>query len=329
MKPKFSLKVFLIAAFLTITFLELLCASINHFYLYPRIKWKEKFVISSLKKIAILDKNLFWRLDKNLADVNSHGFRGDEFPEDYKKRKIVLILGDSTVYGWGVSSDKTFSSLLQKKFDQKFSEQYLVINAGVPGYSSYQALKYFEEISDKFQPNVVITYVGANDCWNEGNFDRDSERFQNVEKFDWMHNGVLAYSNTFKMAQLIKVRYFSQWKKLRVLPDEFRSNLSAIKKLAGPQAQFLPVNSLTTNLIQYFDHPHEMLKNVKDIKYFDSFDQKIIENLKSYDYVRRDGMTLSELKDHKPESVFLDFFHFTELGHRLAANQIYEQINKR
>lgn len=62
--------------------------------------------------------------------VNSHGFRGAEWPSAAASsdRDEILIVGDSQVFGLGVDDDQTFSAVLAEQLDRT------VLNAGVPTY---------------------------------------------------------------------------------------------------------------------------------------------------------------------------------------------------
>jgi hypothetical protein len=102
---------------LSLLCIEFLCFGINALYLQPKLLWKNKFVtdVNAIADIFEPDDRLFWRLKKDHPEINSRGFRGKEFPEDFTTRQKVLFWWDSTVFGAFVHQDKTFCSLLQKK----------------------------------------------------------------------------------------------------------------------------------------------------------------------------------------------------------------------
>jgi hypothetical protein len=60
--------------------------------------------------------------------VNSHGYRGSEWPSAAPDRAEILTVGDSQVFGLGVDDDQTFSAVLAEQLDRT------VLNAGVPTY---------------------------------------------------------------------------------------------------------------------------------------------------------------------------------------------------
>ncbi|MBI4173120.1 MAG: hypothetical protein HY519_00195 [Candidatus Aenigmarchaeota archaeon] len=90
---------------------------------------------------------------------------------------VVLSMGDSSTSGWdsnlvskgskdphaALFSYRTYSDLLEQRF------QVTAINAGVPGYSSYQGLKYLALLlktlaREGVHPGFVTIYFGNNDC---------------------------------------------------------------------------------------------------------------------------------------------------------------------
>lgn len=104
--------------------------------------------------------------------------------DDLKKRDgkfLILNLGDSATSGWNsdnvytgcpdptaaLFSYKTYSDILENKYG------FDVINAGVPGYTTYQAKKYLAKIlktlaQKKMCVDYVTTYFGNNDCTFNG-----------------------------------------------------------------------------------------------------------------------------------------------------------------
>jgi hypothetical protein len=96
------------------------------------------------------DKELGWRPAANLDDVfygpdfkiavktDADGYRLGALGEiDYSKRLIVLC-GDSYVFGWGVSTNETMASNLDELVDAASAGTMRVVNLGVGGYGTLQ-----------------------------------------------------------------------------------------------------------------------------------------------------------------------------------------------
>ncbi|MDD4201865.1 MAG: SGNH/GDSL hydrolase family protein [Candidatus Omnitrophica bacterium] len=102
-----------------------------------------------------------------LTSHNSLGYRGEEF--SIKKPEGVFriaILGGSTVYTEQVKDDtKTFPYLLEQILKKKYGYANVqVINAGVPGYNSWESLINLEFRVLDLSPDMVIIYHGVNDA---------------------------------------------------------------------------------------------------------------------------------------------------------------------
>ena len=96
--------------------------------------------------------------------TNSQGFRNRE---DFEYEKPVgmlrvLSLGDSHTQGYEVRQEHTFSAVLQR-YLARHSIQAQVMNAGVSGFSTAEALILLENEGVKFDPDIVVLGFYAND----------------------------------------------------------------------------------------------------------------------------------------------------------------------
>jgi len=92
--------------------------------------------------------------------TNNLGFRTPERPfEAAPGVKRVLVLGDSHSEGYTVGDDQTVAQLL----DVALGPEVEVISLGVGGYSTDQELLADLEVGRRFDPDVVVLQVCAND----------------------------------------------------------------------------------------------------------------------------------------------------------------------
>lgn len=100
-----------------------------------------------------------------MYSINSLGFRGEELPQQKPERSLrILCLGDSCTYGLMVSADDAYPAVLERLLaDRLAPRQVEVINGGVLGYSSLQALILLQEKGFALQPDIVTVGVGFND----------------------------------------------------------------------------------------------------------------------------------------------------------------------
>jgi hypothetical protein len=95
----------------------------------------------------------------------SQGTRGREPTErELVERTIIAVFGGSSGYDVALSDGETWADRLE----QALGERFLVINHGVPGYSTVEHLVQTAFYQDKFgrKPRCALYYVGWNDIRN-------------------------------------------------------------------------------------------------------------------------------------------------------------------
>jgi hypothetical protein len=125
-------------------------------------------VIDERNSLYEHDAALGWRPKPNLnltyndcRDVaivtNSHGFRGAEWQLSTRPR--VLFIGDSYVWGYGVTQQSLFSERLARTYtDREF------INLGISGFGPDQELLLYKEVVGQLSPqHTYLFYNGEND----------------------------------------------------------------------------------------------------------------------------------------------------------------------
>lgn len=103
-------------------------------------------------------------------ETNSSGFRTEEFDNgSFDGREVVIILGDSYAFGYGVRYQDSFPSLLQMNLREKYPNKNIrVINLAIPGYNTAQELATLKEVGLKLRPKLVLLAYNLNDI--TGNF---------------------------------------------------------------------------------------------------------------------------------------------------------------
>ena len=99
------------------------------------------------------------------VNINSDGFRGEEFnfsETDYK----IFFLGGSTIFGVGSLSDETtIPRQVEKKLQEK-GYDVKVINAGIPAATTLDELYLLDNFLLKYNPDMIVMYDGYNDAGN-------------------------------------------------------------------------------------------------------------------------------------------------------------------
>jgi len=119
-------------------------------------------------------RNCKGRVSYTDFQTNEVGLRDSDIRDDGSVR--ILALGDSCTWGWAVAQSETYPSVLQALLNGRpGSTRYRVINAGWPGYSSYQGLVYLREFGLSFDPAIVIIGFGFNDAYRPGDIEQEIE----------------------------------------------------------------------------------------------------------------------------------------------------------
>ena len=75
---------------------------------------------------------------------------------------VLLILGDSLSAGYGMDREKSWVSLLETRLrDSGYS--YRILNSSISGDTSQGGLARIPRLLDRYQPQIVILELGAND----------------------------------------------------------------------------------------------------------------------------------------------------------------------
>jgi len=95
-------------------------------------------------------------------DYNAQGFRASgDVPAKKRTRKRIVCIGDSHVYGQGVTRDEAFPRILERRLQSLAGpDSYEVINAGVPGICILEKLMIYEKNCAGMQHDLLLLHVG-------------------------------------------------------------------------------------------------------------------------------------------------------------------------
>jgi len=98
-------------------------------------------------------------------DINSHGFRGEEFPAAKPADEIrILALGDSITMDNSHPEELTYTKLLENHLDAAMEDRRVrVVNAGVDGIGLRDELDILEEQGLAISPDLVTVGFYLND----------------------------------------------------------------------------------------------------------------------------------------------------------------------
>lgn len=138
-------------------------------------------------------------------------------------------------HGW--TTLLNYPSMLENFLEQAQPGKFEVLNAGVGGHSSFQGLQRLKATVLPYRPDILLIYYGWNDHWLAPQEDKNAKvlsawavRLVNfLEKFRTVH------FLHFVMDKLSRKTLESRAQlpvKLRVLPEDYRSNLNEMVRLA-------------------------------------------------------------------------------------------------
>lgn len=190
------------------------------------------------------DPLLFWSLKSNYHnsnnyrvpyelrfDTNSFGLRSTEITKQKKENTLrILCIGDSITFGWGLKDEKTYPRQLEVLLREKLTDKNVeVINAGVPGYTSFIGKLYLETMGIGLNPDVVIFSFGINDSYKD--FISDFLNYQKKQSIFFKLNSFFERSSLYSLFQKLLVPIIRKYpqkevtKVYRVSLDEFKLNI--------------------------------------------------------------------------------------------------------
>jgi len=113
------------------------------------------------------DKNLRWRFGPG-SGLNSLGLRNREIGRKRANSFRILYLGDSLVWSGETSSGALYTQTIESNLNEALgyrNTRIEVINAGIPGYTTYQEVEFLKQYGLDMQPDLVILGFVFNDLY--------------------------------------------------------------------------------------------------------------------------------------------------------------------
>jgi lysophospholipase L1-like esterase len=135
--------------------------------------------------------------------INSYGLRGA--PVDTSPGKeMVLCLGDSITYGYGVDDAHSYPARLQVALDREFPGRYSVLNGGVDAYPmAFEDEKFLYLWKRGLHPNVVFVGYSMNEGFLGHLVDSSEEVKRQFARRVWLKN----YLRSFAVYNLVAEKW--------------------------------------------------------------------------------------------------------------------------
>ena len=275
------------------------------------------------------------------VQANSHGIRDARYPEKAADVYRVLGLGDSFAFGWGVSADDSFYKQLQARLssDRSFAGQGVakleVINAGIPGYGTYEALEILQSLAPVYSPDMILlAFYEGNDYLNNSKSPRKREISQGYLK-DVREDSESGFTSALKRISVLYSAMHGIFQKVR----EKRRFTSAFEKT---KAYLVDMKAYADEINAPFhvfiipDQDPEFYSRSALLRQYD----KLVAGMNLYDardklleFGKEKGIGIQVLskqfEDNAAEvALHKTDAHFNEKGHALAAEEMFFWIRQ-
>lgn len=261
--------------------------------------------------------------------TDSHGFRGEEVslkkpPGTFR----IMILGDSSAFGYGVNQDEVFAEVLKKMLREKYPDKKIeVINGAVMGYTTFSTRNFFLEKGVKFEPDAII--ISHN---NDPDIDLDADK-NRVAPQSLQPLMKLLYKSNVYMAVRREIlnRKYGKTPEIfgeipeekgvnRVSADDLSKNLQAIMDEADKRGIKILTISMPRN--EKIDREEGEPDDLDDeLVQYRGIMKEVTEKHKG---IFTD--ILKEWKNLPPDRLFIDSMHPTAEGHRKIAGELFRVI---
>jgi lysophospholipase L1-like esterase len=298
--------------------------------------------------------------------INHAGFRGRQF--DAKRAGVyrILALGDSCTFGILRSHLQPEQLYISEPYPQALErlaaahlgpDRVEVLNAGVPGYNSYQGLMLLRGKLRGLAPDLITVRFGWNDHFMSAER-RGGDPFREpataagrfVEDL-LLHSALYPFSRRLGMELQLRLQPFTgqsapqaphSWQP-NVSLDGYRHNLRRIVEVARAHGSAVWLLTAPHALLTDDFHGHpERLPSGTDAELLLTLSaipsiERLIEIHESYNDVTREvavelGVPLIDLeaiyRQHASEHLFAagDLLHPTQAGHDLEAKVLFERL---
>jgi len=261
------------------------------------------------------------------VSANAQGLRAGPIGPKPSGTYRVLGLGDSFAFGWGVEAHEAFLAVLEARLNASADGRtYEVINAGVPGFGTYEALRLLEAHGLAYEPDlVVLAFYEGNDFQN--NREAPRRRVMTPEGYlKDMADPAPALAQHSRLAALLH----SQWRRLRTKRG-FGAGVRKTMTLLDEMKTLLAARGIPLALVLVPDQDAKVYDRAPLLRFYDRLvggmelpqarreletfcdQQKIWFYQLSDRFGGGEGSTALRLNDT----------HFNPAGHRAAAEEIH------
>jgi lysophospholipase L1-like esterase len=275
--------------------------------------------------------------------TNSLGLRGPETTlEKPAGRYRIAVLGGSSAWGYGCSSDQTtvpgvLETLLR---EVRPGQDIEVLNAGQAGYVSGQELTYFHRLISRFEPDLVILFDGYNDVFSgftnaAAGWPQNTLRLRSRYEARWPARLWSELQEVSALARMLSRMFPADPPGKRPaaqdIAEAYVHNAKAIARLAAPARVLVALQpNIATISKPLAAEEAEMLRLRSEV--FGDYQSYVTQAYEQMASLARDaGLEYVDLQGSlgaEPELLFADECHFGDKAARRIATAIEEYLAK-
>lgn len=286
-----------------------------------------------------LDKNLGWKLKKNLNikkeekdfygkkysvnfNTNDHGIISFFNNSKKKYEKEILVIGDSFSNDPYVSIEKMWYSHLGKMIKNKFNTNLKINVIGAGGYGSlqqYELIKIHKK-NKNINPEIIIFQFCSNDFENNlFELEKINGSLNQYLRRPYLdENNKIYYDNSI-LAKLMRIPFFGESRVLNKIIF-----LYSINKKKQPiddkllKKSFFITNKIIEKIIKMYPETQNYIFNcVPDNKTWMN-----LQVIKNFNVIKEVDIYLEKAKKNNKKIYFKDGGHYNELGHKIISQAI-------
>lgn len=272
-------------------------------------------------------------------NINNDGFRGNEITEDSNGKYRIFVVGGSTVFGSGATSDETtIPGFLQQLFDNSTLNNIQVINAGIPSGDSTTESKLIKNKIIKYDPDLIIVYDGWNDVRTNINDLKDEPILKNSTILEDISNEIKYHVSKYRTLQIIqKYFYYSsteEWNTRVIYKHDSSDVMDKVEIWEMNWNSICDLSKLKSFDILITIQPiagssNRTLTEYEYMKYMQNDNVEMNHSLNLYAESLhklncKNVVDIRNVFDHVEGPIFYDEGHVTDRGNLIVSKRLYE-----
>jgi lysophospholipase L1-like esterase len=272
--------------------------------------------------------------------INNYGFRGLETTVEKSEDVFrIIMIGGSTLFGHGSSSNETtipgyLQDIINKNQKSKNIE---VINAGVNSLYSFTETYHIKNSLIKFNPDIIINYGG----WNDADYFEEDPKINSLEEdTQFKFKNYPFYRTPFVIFTLLFSEQYKEeaFDKVYNQRDNFPEKVIPVWKERWLEVCNLGNENNFSTIIAVQPMIHTGNKPMTDYerKFFTQtiHDNNVkinfngfVESFNELDNICQKTIDLRNVFDTTEKAIYWDKGHMTDLGNKIIAEKLYEEIS--